>query len=286
MPGIRFGPGGPSYDAPPASFPANLDHALERGVGLTLGNALRRTLLSAIQGAAIGAVKIEGVRHELSIIPGVTEDVTDILLNLKQVVLRFERDEPCWISLKASSEGAVGTLPLVLIPQITFSSILVAIRDMGATAKALTWITFQRYTFDAALKCGDEVAVRNNRGEFAAEPINADDAWQSLQKGQIVEQDGQQSIADGLKTNLKPRTWHFVKKYVSGILLASEQEILDAMYLTWERMKIIIEPSSAVALAVILKNRDLFAGRRIGVIVTGGNVDIKNCPGCDRGHAA
>lgn len=121
---------------------------------------------------------------------------------------------------------------------------------------------------------------------FAAEPANADDAWQSLQKGAIVERDGQQSVADGLKTNLKPRTWHFVKNHVSDILLASESEILDAMYLTWQRMKIIIEPSSAVPLAVILKNRELFRGRRVGVIVTGGNVDIKNCPGCDRGRQA
>jgi threonine dehydratase len=67
---------------------------------------------------------------------------------------------------------------------------------------------------------------------------------------------------------------------VSDILLASEAQILDAMYLTWERMKIIIEPSSAVPLATILDNRELFQGQRIGVIITGGNVDIKNCPGC------
>ena len=113
---------------------------------------------------------------------------------------------------------------------------------------------------------------------YAAEPINADDAWQSLQKGEIVEKDGQHSVADGLKTNLKPRTWHFVKQHVSDILLASEDEILDAMYLTWERMKIIIEPSSAVPLAVILKNRELFAGKRIGVILTGGNVDLDHLP--------
>ena len=115
---------------------------------------------------------------------------------------------------------------------------------------------------------------------YAAEPANADDAWRSLKAGKIVEQDAQQSVADGLKTNLKPRTWHFVSRHVSDILLASETEILDAMYLTWERMKIIIEPSSAVPLAVILKHRDLFRGQRIGVIITGGNVDIKNCPGC------
>jgi len=115
---------------------------------------------------------------------------------------------------------------------------------------------------------------------YAAEPVNADDAWRSLKAGKIIEKDAQQSVADGLKTNLKPRTWHFVSQHVSDILLASEDEILDAMYLTWERMKIIIEPSSAVPLAVILKNRDLFRGQRIGVIITGGNVDIKNCPGC------
>jgi len=115
---------------------------------------------------------------------------------------------------------------------------------------------------------------------YAAEPENADDAYQSLKRGEIVEKDGQQSVADGLKTNLKPRTWHFVSSFVTDILLASESEILDAMYLTWERMKIIIEPSSAVPLAVILKNRELFQGQRIGVIITGGNVDLKHCPGC------
>lgn len=80
---------------------------LERGFGLTIGNALRRTLLSSIQGVAISAVKIDGVRHELSIIPGVIEDVTDIILNLKQVVFSFDRDEPCWISVGADSEGVV-----------------------------------------------------------------------------------------------------------------------------------------------------------------------------------
>ena len=115
---------------------------------------------------------------------------------------------------------------------------------------------------------------------IAAEPASADDAYRSLEAGHIVEQDGQQSVADGLRTNLKPRTWHFVSNFVSKILLASEAEILDAMYLTWQRMKIIIEPSSAVPLAVMLKNPDLFSGKRVGVILTGGNVDLKNCPGC------
>ncbi len=115
---------------------------------------------------------------------------------------------------------------------------------------------------------------------IAAEPAQADDARLSFDAGHIVEKDGQQTVADGLSANLKPRTWHFISEYVEDILLADEGEILDAMYLTWQRMKIIIEPSSAVALATILKHRDRFAGQRVGIVLTGGNVDIKQCPGC------
>jgi len=115
---------------------------------------------------------------------------------------------------------------------------------------------------------------------FAAEPESADDAYRSLQAGEIVLRDGQHSVADGLNTNLKPRTWHFISNYVEDILLVSEAEILAAMYLTWQRMKIIIEPSSAVPLAAILKHRERFQGLRVGVIITGGNVELQACPGC------
>ena len=115
---------------------------------------------------------------------------------------------------------------------------------------------------------------------FAAEPESADDAYRSLQAGEIVLRDGQHSVADGLNTNLKPRTWHFVSNYVEDILLVSEAEILAAMYLTWQRMKIIIEPSSAVPLAAILKYPERFQGQRVGVIITGGNVELQACPGC------
>ena len=115
---------------------------------------------------------------------------------------------------------------------------------------------------------------------LAAEPENADDARRSLERGELVENETPQTVADGLKTNLKPLTWHFVREHVGDVLLASENEILDAMYLTWERMKIIVEPSAAVPLAAILRNPDVFRGRRVGVILTGGNVDLKHCPGC------
>jgi threonine dehydratase len=77
---------------------------------------------------------------------------------------------------------------------------------------------------------------------------------------------------------LKENTWHFVSHYVTDILTASEQEIIDAMKLSWKRLKQVIEPSCAVPLAVILKNPEVFAGKRVGVIITGGNVDLDHLP--------
>jgi len=113
---------------------------------------------------------------------------------------------------------------------------------------------------------------------YAAEPKNADDAYRSFKAGHIIADDAPETVADGLKVPLKDLTWHFVSNYVEDILVATEQEIIDAMYLTWQRMKIVMEPSSAVPLATIIKNRDVFAGKRVGVIITGGNVDLKKLP--------
>jgi threonine dehydratase len=113
---------------------------------------------------------------------------------------------------------------------------------------------------------------------YAAEPSNADDACRSFRAGKIIEDDSPQTVADGLKVSLRPLTWHFVSRYVSDILLASEEDIIHAMYLTWQRMKIVIEPSSSVPLATILNNKPLFKGKRVGVILTGGNVDLKKLP--------
>jgi len=113
---------------------------------------------------------------------------------------------------------------------------------------------------------------------YAAEPKNADDAYRSFKAGHIIADDAPQTVADGLKVPLKELTWHFVSHHVEDILLASEKEIIDAMYLTWQRMKIVMEPSSAVPLATILKNREIFAGKRVGIIITGGNVDLAKLP--------
>ncbi|HMO72841.1 MAG TPA: pyridoxal-phosphate dependent enzyme [Paracoccaceae bacterium] len=113
---------------------------------------------------------------------------------------------------------------------------------------------------------------------YAAEPLNADDAARSFRAGHIIADDAPETVADGLKVPLKELTWHFVKNHVTDVLTATEDEIIDAMKLTWKRMKIVIEPSCAVPLAVILKNPEVFRGKRVGVIITGGIVDLDKLP--------
>lgn len=113
---------------------------------------------------------------------------------------------------------------------------------------------------------------------IAAEPEQADDAARSFRAGHIIADDAPDTIADGLKVPLKDLTWHFVSNHVSDVLTASEDQIVGAMKLTWKRMKIVMEASSAVPLATILANKDRFAGKRVGIIITGGNVDLDALP--------
>jgi threonine dehydratase len=113
---------------------------------------------------------------------------------------------------------------------------------------------------------------------IAAEPEQADDAYRSFKAGHIIADDAPETIADGLKVPLKDLTWHFVSRHVSEIFTASEQEIVDAMKLAWKHLRIVLEPSSAVPLAIVLKNAQAFSGKRVGIIVTGGNVDLDNLP--------
>ncbi|EEE35884.1 serine racemase [Rhodobacteraceae bacterium KLH11] len=113
---------------------------------------------------------------------------------------------------------------------------------------------------------------------YAAEPEQADDAYRSFKAGHIIADDAPKTIADGLLVPLKENTWHFVSNHVTDIFTASEQEIIDAMKLTWKHLRVVMEPSSAVPLATILKNPDVFKGKRVGVIITGGNVDLDKLP--------
>ena len=120
--------------------------------------------------------------------------------------------------------------------------------------------------------------IAPNTKIYAAEPKNADDAYRSFKAGHIIADDAPDTVADGLKVPLKDLTWHFVSNHVTDIFTVTEEEIVEAMYLCWQRMKIVMEPSSAVTIAAILKNPEVFAGKKVGVILTGGNVDLKKLP--------
>ena len=120
--------------------------------------------------------------------------------------------------------------------------------------------------------------IAQNTKIYAAEPVNADDAARSFKAGYIIADDAPKTVADGLKVPLKELTWHFVSRFVTDILTVSEEEIIAAMKLTWQRMKIVIEPSSAVPLATVLKNTSVFKDKRVGIIITGGNVDLDKLP--------
>jgi threonine dehydratase len=109
---------------------------------------------------------------------------------------------------------------------------------------------------------------------IAAEPSGADDACRSFHQNKLIPSLNPNTIADGLRTSLGTLTYPVIRDHVTDILTAGDPEIIAAMRLIWERMKIIVEPSSAVTLAVILANRQLFSGKRIGIILSGGNVDL------------
>ncbi len=113
---------------------------------------------------------------------------------------------------------------------------------------------------------------------IGCEPEGADDAWQSFHTGKLVPQLHPDTIADGLRTSVGEKPFKIIQKYVTDILLADDMEIIAAMRLVWERMKIIIEPSCAVPLAALLRHKERFAGKNVGIILTGGNVDLAQLP--------
>lgn len=113
---------------------------------------------------------------------------------------------------------------------------------------------------------------------IGAEPFGADDAFLSLKTGKIQPSINPKTIADGLKTQLGDLNFPIIQKFVSKIIRVEESEILESMKFVWERMKIVIEPSSAVAVAALFRNSSEFKNRKVGVILSGGNVDITQLP--------
>lgn len=110
------------------------------------------------------------------------------------------------------------------------------------------------------------------------EPEMADDAQQSLRAGHIVPQLQPRTIADGLRTSLGDLTFPLIQRYVDDIVTVSEDEIVDAMRVAWDVLKLVIEPSSAVPLAALLSGKLVATGKNVGVILSGGNVDLSSLP--------
>jgi len=121
-------------------------------------------------------------------------------------------------------------------------------------------------------------AFGHNCMVIGAEPNNVDDAYRSIASGKIEHNSTTDTIADGLKTSLGDITFNLINNHVEKIIRVSEEEIVAAMRLIWERMKIIIEPSSAVALAAVLSSKSEFINKKVGIILSGGNVDLSKLP--------
>jgi threonine dehydratase len=136
--------------------------------------------------------------------------------------------------------------------------------------------------------CLGAKGIRPNVRIFGCEPERADDAYRSLTTGTLQPLDSSDTIADGLRASLAPRTFEILRRCLDRVLLVSEEEIIAAMRLVWERMKIIIEPSSAVAIAPLLRSaavaslnlppRSDGAAPKLGVIFSGGNIDFSALP--------
>ena len=131
------------------------------------------------------------------------------------------------------------------------------------------------------LMSGTATAVKGTDGRIlviGAEPLNANDAYISFTTGNLTPSLNPLTIADGLLTSLSELTFSIIKEKVDRIFTAKEDSIIECMLLVWERMKIIIEPSSATVLAIIRENPDFFRGKRTGLIISGGNVDFRKLP--------
>jgi threonine dehydratase len=113
---------------------------------------------------------------------------------------------------------------------------------------------------------------------IAAEPENADDAAQSFRSGHVIRSEKKFTIADGLRTNIGEPNFAIIQRYVDDIITVSEDAIVAAMRAIWETTKIIIEPSAAVSYAAVQQRKINIAGKRVGIIFTGGNVDLDALP--------
>ena len=113
---------------------------------------------------------------------------------------------------------------------------------------------------------------------IGAEPFEVDDAYRSLKSGKIETNESANTIADGLKTQLGDKNFPIIRNEIKSIIRITEEEIIESMKIIWERLKIICEPSCSLPLAAVLKNKETFINKKVGIIISGGNVDLNNLP--------
>jgi len=121
-------------------------------------------------------------------------------------------------------------------------------------------------------------ALKDEIQVFGAEPAEADDAYRSLKLGKIVPNETINTICDGLRAQIGGLTFPVISDLVDDIITVTEEEIIDSMRMIWERLKMIVEPSSSITLGAVLKNKDKFNGKKVGLIISGGNVDLDHLP--------
>ena len=131
------------------------------------------------------------------------------------------------------------------------------------------------------LLSGSLLAAKNMKSSitvYGAEPEEADDAYQSLKLGRIVPNKTINTICDGLRAQIGSKTFPVIQNLVDDIIPIAEKDIINALRMIWERLKIIVEPSCSIALALIINNKQLFEGRNVGLIMSGGNLDLDSLP--------
>lgn len=232
------------------------------GAAVALACRLRGISARVVVPRSAPAVKLAAIREfGAEIIPsGVTQAERDSVM---REVLAQTRAEVIHPFNDARVIAGQGTATLELLSQIDdLDSVMAPVSGGG-------------------LLSGTAIAARALRPAmqvFGAEPEQAADAAESLRRGERVTGWIPDTICDGLRAELGPLTFDILRTHRAEILLASEAEIVAAMRLLWERLKLVVEPSSAVPLAVVLRHRARFAGRRLGIILSGGNVDLEKLP--------
>ena len=192
----------------------------------------------------------------------------------------------CEPSLKAREAAAEDLVDSKSATFIHPSNNMDVILGQGTAAKELI---DQYGSFDhilvpiggGGLIAGSALAVKyfgNNCTVIGTEPFEVDDAYRSLISGKIETNISTNTIADGLRTQLGDKNFPIILNEVKNIIRITEDEIIDSMKLIWQRLKIICEPSCSLPLAGILKNKNDFKGKKIGVVITGGNIDLSNLP--------